>query len=288
MTYAFQEIILGFQKFWADYNCILLQPYDMEMGAGTSHPATSLEALGPKNWNCVFVQPCRRPTDGRYGENPNRLQKYFQLQVILKPSPADVQNLVLESFDFVGLDVGKHDIRFVEDDWENPSLGASGMGWEVWCDGMEILQFTYFQQVGGIPCHPVPAELTYGLERIAMCIQEKNTIFELAWNTPKSAYSKTYGDICKQAENEFSIWYFEKAPIDDLFEEFEKVLGYGKNLLSEDLILPSYEMCIRANHIFNMLDARRAVSIAQRAFYIQKIRSLASECCKKWIECRAL
>lgn len=281
---SFQDVILALQVFWSRQGCVILQPYDMEMGAGTSHPATALETLSSRDWNVAFVQPSRRPQDGRYGDNPNRFQKYYQFQVILKPSPENAQELLLKSFDALGLAVADHDIRFVEDDWENPSLGASGLGWEVWYDGMEVVQMTYFQQIGGIACSPVAVEMTYGLERIAMGAQKVSSAFDLAWNDPGRSGSRTWRDLCWQAEREFSIWYFDEAPVTDLLEDFEKITRHCDLALSKELVLPAYEMCIRAGHTFNMLDARGAVSIAQRAQYIQRIRGLACRCCEMWVE----
>jgi glycyl-tRNA synthetase alpha chain len=280
---SFQRIIFTLQEFWANQGCVILQPYDLEVGAGTSHPATVLYALGPKPWRTAFVQPSRRPTDGRYGENPNRLQRFYQFQVLLKPAPENIQDLLIQSYEKIGIDPFDHDIRFVEDDWENPSLGASGRGWEVWLDGMEVTQFTYFQQVGGIECDVVSGEIAYGLERLAMCIQKKDTFFDLVWNDPGPFPTYTYGDLVKRSEKEFSCWYFEKAPIDQLSRRFEECLALGKDLLQEGLVLPAYEQCLQSNHIFNMLDARGAISISQRAFTIQKIRQLASHCCQQWM-----
>ena len=276
----FQSLILQLQKYWADYGCVLLQPYDMEMGAGTFHPATTLRALGPQSWNAAYVQPSRRPTDGRYGENPNRLQHYYQFQVILKPSPANAQELYLESLYFLGIDKEFHDIRFVEDDWESPTLGAWGLGWEVWCDGMEVSQFTYFQQVGGIDCVPVAVELTYGLERLAMYIQEVENVFDLDWN----GKGVKYGDIFLQAEKEFSAHNFDYANIDMLTREFEDAERECINLLQHELPLPAYDQCIKASHRFNLLDARGVISVTERQSYIARVRSLSKGCCETWLK----
>ncbi len=276
----FQSLILKLQTYWADYGCVLLQPYDMEMGAGTFHPATTLRALGPKTWNAAYVQPSRRPTDGRYGENPNRLQHYYQYQVILKPSPEDVQELYLKSLYTLGINRDLHDIRFVEDDWESPTLGAWGLGWEVWCDGMEVSQFTYFQQVGGIDCNPVAAELTYGLERLAMYIQGVENVFDLDWN----GKGVKYGDIYLQAEQEFSAYNFEHANADMLTREFEDAEKECQSLLGCKLPLPAYDQCIKASHRFNLLDARGVISVTERQAYIVRVRALAKGCCEVWIE----
>jgi len=276
---SFQSLILKLQAYWADYGCTILQPYDMEMGAGTFHPATTLRALGPKSWNAAYVQPSRRPTDGRYGENPNRLQHYYQFQVILKPSPADVQELYLKSLYTLGIDPALHDIRFVEDDWESPTLGAWGLGWEVWCDGMEVSQFTYFQQVGGIDCDPVSAELTYGLERLAMYIQGVENVYELDWN----GQGVRYGDVFLEAEREFSAHNFEFAGTDMLRREFEDAESECKSLLAKALPLPAYDQCIKASHRFNLLDARGVISVTERQAYIARVRALAKGCCEAWI-----
>ncbi len=281
---SFQQIIFDLQKYWADQGCVILQPYDSEMGAGTSHPATTLRALGPKLWHAAFVQPCRRPKDGRYGENPNRTQHFYQFQVILKPCPADPQNLYLESLKAIGFDLTTHDIRFVEDDWENPSLGAAGLGWEVWCDGMEITQFTYFQQVGGIACNPVPVEITYGLERIATFMQGIDNHFEINWNGLEGPGKLTYGDVFLQAEREFSAYNFEAAHTDILFRHFADCETECQNLLKKSLVLPAYEQCVKANHLFNLLDARGVISVTERAGYIAKVRTLAKSCCQVWLE----
>ena len=277
---TFQEIILKLQKFWSDNGCVILQPYDMEVGAGTFHPATTLRSLGTKPWQAAYVQPSRRPTDGRYGENPNRLQHYYQFQVIIKPSPKDVQKLYLKSLTALGIIYKDHDIRFVEDDWESPTLGASGLGWEVWCDGMEITQFTYFQQMAGFECKPVSAEITYGLERICMYIQNKNNVYDLDWNS----YGVKYGDVFLQAEKEFSAYNFEYANTDSLLEQFNIVEKESKDLVDKKLCLPAYDQCLKASHLFNLLDARGVISVTERANYINKIRTLAKACGELWIE----
>ena len=276
----FQSLILKLQAYWADYGCVLLQPYDMEMGAGTFHPATTLRALGPKPWNAAYVQPSRRPTDGRYGENPNRLQHYYQYQVILKPNPADVQDLYLDSLYTLGIDKDLHDIRFVEDDWESPTLGAWGLGWEVWCDGMEVSQFTYFQQVGGIDCELVSAELTYGLERLAMYIQGVENVYDLDWN----GKGVTYGDVFLQAEQEFSAHNFDHANVEMLTREFEDAEQECMSLLEHKLPLPAYDQCIKASHRFNLLDARGVISVTERQAYIARVRALSKGCCEAWLE----
>ena len=277
---TFQEIIFNLQKFWSENGCVILQPYDIEVGAGTFHPATSLRSLGTKPWQAAYVQPSRRPTDGRYGENPNRLQHYYQFQVIIKPSPKDVQKLYLKSLTALGIIYKDHDIRFVEDDWESPTLGASGLGWEVWCDGMEITQFTYFQQMAGFECKPVSAEITYGLERICMYIQNKNNVYDLDWNN----YGVKYGDVFLQAEKEFSAYNFEHANTDSLLEQFNNVEKESKDLVDKNLCLPAYDQCLKASHLFNILDARGVISVTERANYINKIRNLSKACGKLWIE----
>ena len=277
---TFQEIIFKLQKFWSENGCVILQPYDIEVGAGTFHPATSLRSLGTKPWQAAYVQPSRRPTDGRYGENPNRLQHYYQFQVIIKPSPKDVQKLYLKSLTALGIIYKDHDIRFVEDDWESPTLGASGLGWEVWCDGMEITQFTYFQQMAGFECKPVSAEITYGLERICMYIQNKNNVYDLDWNN----YGVKYGDVFLQAEKEFSAYNFEHANTDSLLEQFNNVEKESKDLVDKNLCLPAYDQCLKASHLFNILDARGVISVTERANYINKIRNLSKACGKLWIE----
>ena len=274
MTMTFQELILRLQQYWAGYGCVLQQPYDMEVGAGTFHPSTFLRAIGPEPWNTAYVQPSRRPTDGRYGDNPNRLQHYYQFQVTLKPSPLAIQDLYLDSLRQLGLDPLTHDIRFVEDNWESPTLGAWGLGWEVWLNGMEITQFTYFQQVGGLDCRPVSGELTYGLERIAMYLQDVDSVYDLVWaETPAGKIS--YGDIYHQNEVEMSTYNFEKADIDTLFRWFDDCERQSQTLIEEDLPLPAYEMALKASHTFNLLDARHAISVTERQRYILRVRSLA-------------
>jgi glycyl-tRNA synthetase alpha chain len=280
---SFQEIILRLSAFWAAQGCVILQPYDMEMGAGTFHPATTLRALGPRPWNAAYVQPSRRPSDGRYGENPNRLQHYYQYQVILKPSPPDPQGLYLASLCELGIDPLLHDIRFVEDDWESPTLGAWGLGWEVWCDGMEVTQFTYFQQVGGIACALPSAELTYGLERLAMYILGVERVYDLPFNSPDSATPLTYGDVFLRAEREFSAHNFEHADTATLFRHFEDAEAECARLLAHGLALPAYDQCIKASHRFNLLDARGVISVAERAAYIGRVRALAKACCEAWL-----
>ena len=275
----FQSLILNLQSYWADHGCVILQPYDMEMGAGTFHPATTLRALGPEPWSAAYVQPSRRPTDGRYGENPNRLQHYYQFQVILKPSPQEVQDLYLESLYRLGINEELHDIRFVEDDWESPTLGAWGLGWEVWCDGMEVSQFTYFQQVGGIDCNPVAVELTYGLERLAMYIQGVENVYDLEWN----GRGVKYGDVYLRAEKEFSAHNFEHANTDMLTREFEDAEQECQSLLGAHLALPAYDQCIKASHRFNLLDARGVISVTERQAYIARVRALAKGCCEMWL-----
>ncbi|MBF0268172.1 MAG: glycine--tRNA ligase subunit alpha [Alphaproteobacteria bacterium] len=277
---SFQDLILTLQAFWARQGCVILQPYDMEVGAGTFHPATTLRALGKKPWKAAYVQPSRRPADGRYGENPNRLQHYYQFQVILKPSPANAQDLYLQSLKELGIDPMKHDIRFVEDDWESPTLGAWGLGWEVWCDGMEVTQFTYFQQVGGIECDPVSAELTYGLERLAMYIQGVENVFDLDFN----GQGVKYGDVFHQAEVEYSAHNFEHAGTDMLLRHFEDAEAECKALLGQNLALPAYDQCIKASHRFNLLDARGVISVAERQAYIGRVRQLAKACCEGWLK----
>ncbi len=284
----FQSLILTLQSYWASKGCVILQPYDMEVGAGTFHPATTLRSLGPDDiWKAAYVQPSRRPTDGRYGENPNRLQHYYQFQALIKPSPADSQELYLGSLKAIGLDPMKHDIRFVEDDWESPTLGAWGLGWEIWCDGMEISQYTYFQQVGGIDCDPVPLELTYGLERIATYIQGVDSIFDLDWDgVPKEEGGKTYADIYQQAEREFSTWNFEIAGTDALFQHFKDAEAECERILADQrpLPLPAYDQCMKASHTFNLLDARGVISVTERQAYIGRVRALAKRCCERWVE----
>jgi len=278
-------MILTLHDYWSQHGCLILQPYDMRMGAGTFHTATTLRALGPDPWNAAFVQPCRRPTDGRYGENPNRLQHYYQYQVILKPSPRDLQDLYLGSLAAIGIDFTKHDIRFVEDDWESPTLGAWGLGWEVWCDGMEVTQFTYFQQMGGFDCKPVAGELTYGLERLATYIQNKDSVYDLAYNdavgnTPQL----TYGDVFHENEVEMSTWNFEVADTETLFDLFRKAAAECENCLNHKLPIPAYEQAIEASHIFNLLNARGVISVAERQAYIGRVRDLAKGSCQAWME----
>ena len=276
---SFRDLILTLQHFWADQGCVVLQSYDLEMGAATFHPATLLKSLGPDPWRAAFVQPCRRPTDGRYGENPNRLGQYYQFQVILKPSPDNIQDLYLESLGMLGIDSNQHDIRFVEDDWESPTLGAAGLGWEVWCDGMEVTQFTYFQQVGGIECTSVPGEITYGLERLAMYVQQKENVFDLDWN----GAGVTYGDVFLRNEQEFSKYNFELADASALQNQFAQAEKACGELLAAALALPAYDQCIKASHLFNLLDARGVISVTERAAMIGRIRALAKGCCEAWL-----
>jgi len=266
----FQDVILTLQKFWAAKGCLLVQPYDLEVGAGTFHHATTLRAIGPEPWQVAYVQPSRRPTDGRYGENPNRLQHYYQFQVLLKPSPADVQQQFLDSLKALGVDPLAHDIRFVEDDWESPTLGASGLGWEVWLDGMEVTQFTYFQQAGSIELHPISVELTYGLERIAMYLQQIDNVYDLKWNA-----ALTYGDVSHRQEVEQSTYNFEVADVAMLFELFGKYEAESQRAIAKSLVLPAYEYCLKCSHTFNLLDARGAISVTERTGYIGRIRNLA-------------
>lgn len=280
----FQSIILKLQEFWAGQGCVILQPYDAEVGAGTFHPATTLKALGPDPWRAAYVQPSRRPADGRYGENPNRLYRHHQYQVILKPSPDHIQDIYLESLKFIGLDPTLHDIRFVEDDWESPTLGASGLGWEVWGDGQEITQFTYFQQVGGFPCNPVPAELTYGLERLVLLLQGIENVYDLKWNDPEGPAPMTYGDVALQMEQEFSAFSFEHADAPMIFRHFEDAEAMCRHLEEQKLVLPAYEYCLKASHLFNLLDARGVLSVTERANYIGRVRALARKCCELWME----
>ncbi len=276
---SFQDIILTLHGFWAKQGCVILQPYDVEMGAGTFHPATTLRALGPKPWRAAYVQPSRRPSDGRYGENPNRLQHYYQYQVIVKPSPADAQELLLASYDAIGIDRAKHDIRFVEDDWESPTLGAWGLGWEVWCDGMEVGQFTYFQQVGGIAVDLPSFEMTYGLERLAMYVQGVENVYDLDFN----GAGVSYGDVFLRAEKEFSAHNFEFANTDMLIRHFADAEAECAALVAKSLALPAYDQCIKASHLFNLLDARGVISVAERASYIGRVRNLAKACAETWV-----
>jgi glycyl-tRNA synthetase alpha chain len=281
---SFQSLILTLQRFWAQQGCVLLQPYDMEVGAGTFHWATTLRSLGPETWKTAYVQPSRRPTDGRYGENPNRLQHFYQFQVILKPSPADSQALYLDSLRALGIDPMEHDIRFVEDDWESPTLGAWGLGWEVWCDGMEVSQFTYFQQVGGFDCNPVSTELTYGLERLAMYVQGVENVYDLDWDgVPKDRGGKRYGDIYLAAEQQFSAYNFEHADTGILFRHFGDAEKECQSLLGAKVPLPAYDQCLKASHLFNLLDARGVISVTERQSYILRVRELAKACCAAWL-----
>ncbi len=299
-TRSFQGLILALQRYWADYGCVILQPYDMEVGAGTFHPATTLRALGPKPWNAAYVQPSRRPKDGRYGENPNRLQHYYQFQVILKPSPLDLQDLYLKSLYAIGIDPKLHDIRFVEDDWESPTLGAWGLGWECWCDGMEVSQFTYFQQVAGFECAPVSGELTYGLERLAMYVQGVERVYDLDFNGQPGDRKVTYGDVFLQAEQEYSRHNFEYADTEMLVAQFamaenacRKYLdagwqGKGDTKNARHLMaLPAYDQCIKASHVFNLLDARGVISVTERQNYILRVRELAKACGAAWLATEA-
>ena len=288
---AFQDLILTLQTFWGREGCVILQPYDMEVGAGTFHPATTLRALGPKPWSAAYVQPSRRPKDGRYGENPNRLQHYYQFQVIMKPSPANIQELYLAGLDAIGIDTSLNDIRFVEDDWESPTLGAWGLGWEVWCNGMEVSQFTYFQQVGGFDCNPVAGEITYGLERLAMYVQGVDRVFDLNFNGRTDDKRLSYGDVFLQAEREYSRFNFEYADTELLLRHFRDAETECKALLEKGekdgehlLALPAYDQCIKASHIFNLLDARGVISVTERQSYILRVRELAKACCAAWLK----
>jgi len=276
----FQDTILNLQKYWSKHGCIILQPYDIEVGAGTFHPATTLRSLGAKPWKAAYVQPSRRPTDGRYGENPNRLQHYYQFQVLIKPSPNNIKKLYLNSLASIGIKHKEHDIRFVEDDWESPTLGAAGLGWEVWCDGMEVTQFTYFQQMAGIECNPISVELTYGLERLCMFTQGKKNVFDLVWNNEGVLYK----DVFHQAEKEFSKYNFEIANINNLFKIFDMLEDEAKSLADNKLSLPAYDQCLKASHVFNILDARGVISVAQRAKYIARIRDLVKIVGQVWLE----
>ena len=278
----FQEIINTLNQFWSDQNCIIRQPYDVEVGAGTFNPSTFLRSLGPEPWNVGYVEPCRRPTDGRYGENPNRLQHYYQYQVIMKPSPQDIQEIYLSSLEALGIDPEKHDIRFVEDNWESPTLGAWGLGWEVWLDGMEITQFTYFQQVGGIECKPVSVEITYGLERIAMYLQDVDSVYDIQW-----VEGVNYGDVHHQGEVEHSTYNFEEADIDKLVKLFDLYEEEAESIIDQDLVLPAYDYVLKCSHTFNLLDARGAISVTERTSYIGRVRNLASKCAEAYVEQRA-
>jgi len=282
---TFQGLILALQQYWSEQGCVLLQPYDMEVGAGTFHPATFLRAIGPEPWSAAYVQPSRRPTDGRYGENPNRLQHYYQFQVVIKPSPLDIQELYLGSLKMLGFDPLVHDIRFVEDDWESPTLGAWGLGWEVWLNGMEVTQFTYFQQVGGLDCHPVTGEITYGLERIAMYLQGAESVFDLVW-TKGPLGTVTYGDVFHQNEVEMSAYNFEHANVEKLFEWFDTCEAESNALMAVGLPLPAYEMVLKASHVFNLLDARNAISVTERARFIGRVRALARAVAQAYYERR--
>ena len=277
---TFQDTILNLQKYWSKHGCIILQPYDMEVGAGTFHPATTLRSLGPKPWKAAYVQPSRRPTDGRYGDNRNRLQHYYQFQVIIKPSPSNIKKLYLNSLSVIGINHKNHDIRFVEDDWESPTLGAAGLGWEVWCDGMEITQFTYFQQMAGFECKPVSVELTYGLERICMFTQQKQNVYDLVWNNENVEYREVF----HQSEKEFSAYNFEYANTINLFKMFDMFESEAKVLAEKKISLPAYDQCLKASHVFNILDSRGVISVAQRAEYIGRIREITKSVATVWID----
>ena len=277
--FTFQDVVFNLQKYWSKYGCVILQPYDLEVGAGTFHPATTLRSLGPKPWKAAYVQPSRRPTDGRYGKNPNRLQHYYQFQVIIKPSPKNIKQIYLKSLSAIGIVAKDHDIRFVEDDWESPTLGAAGLGWEVWCDGMEITQFTYFQKMTGIECKPISVELTYGLERICMFIQQKKNIFDIEWNNEGVKYK----DVYFQSEKEFSSYNFDHANTEFLLKNFEIAESECKSLLEKRLSLPAYDQCLKASHIFNLLDSRGVISVAERTGYINRIRELAKGSGSIWL-----
>ncbi len=297
-TRSFQGLILTLHRYWAEYGCVVLQPYDMEVGAGTFHPATTLRALGPKAWNAAYVQPSRRPTDGRYGENPNRLQHYYQYQVLLKPSPPDLQDLYLGSLEAIGIDTDLHDIRFVEDDWESPTLGAWGLGWEVWCDGMEVSQFTYFQQVCGVECSPVAGELTYGLERLAMYVQDVDNVYDLNFNGREGNDKVTYGDVFQQTEREYSRWNFDVADTDTLLRHFSDAEAECRRILAAEdidpktgkhivMAHPAYDQCIKASHVFNLLDARGVISVTERQKYILAVRDLSKACGEAFLQTEA-
>ena len=277
---TFQDTIINLQKFWSKHGCVVLQPYDMEVGAGTFNPATTLRSLGPKPWKAAYVQPSRRPTDGRYGDNPNRLQHYYQFQVIIKPSPLDIKKLYLNSLSVIGINHKAHDIRFIEDDWESPTLGAAGLGWEVWCDGMEISQFTYFQQMAGFECKPVSVEITYGLERICIFTQQKKNVYDLIWNNEGIEYREVF----HQAEKEFSAYNFDYANTENLFKIFDMFENEAKSLVEKKISLPAYDQCLKASHVFNVLDARGAISVAQRAEYIGRIREVTKLAAAIWID----
>ncbi|MFT7387842.1 MAG: glycyl-tRNA synthetase alpha chain [Candidatus Endobugula sp.] len=283
---TFQGLILALQQFWAEQGCVILQPLDMEVGAGTFHPATFLRAIGPETWSSAYVQPCRRPTDGRYGENPNRLQHYYQFQVTLKPSPSNIQDLYLESLRYIGIDTLVHDIRFVEDNWESPTLGAWGLGWELWLNGMEVTQFTYFQQIGGLECFPVTGEITYGLERIAMYLQGVDSIYDLVWTKNVDGKVITYGDVFHQNEVEMSTYNFEHADVETLFQNFDHYERESQYLIEKKLPLPAYEMVMKASHVFNLLDARHAISVTERQRFILRVRSLARAVAQAYYDAR--
>ncbi len=280
ISQTFQDTILNLQKYWAKQGCVILQPYDLEVGAGTFHPATTLRSLGEKPWKTAYVQPSRRPSDGRYGDNPNRLQHYYQFQVLIKPSPLNIKKLYLNSISSIGINYKDHDIRFVEDDWESPTLGASGLGWEVWCNGMEITQFTYFQQMAGIECKPISVEITYGLERLCMFIQNKKNVFDLEWNND----GVLYRDVFHQSEKEYSAYNFEYANTNNLFKIFDMLEDEAKSLTEKKISLPAYDQCLKASHVFNILDSRGVISVAQRAEYIARIRNLTKNIGKVWLE----
>ncbi len=282
---TFQDLVLALQQFWAERGCVVLQPLDLEVGAGTFHPATFLRAIGPESWNSAYVQPCRRPTDGRYGENPNRLQHYYQFQVILKPSPKNIQSLYLQSLEALGIDMSIHDVRFVEDNWESPTLGAWGLGWEVWLNGMEVTQFTYFQQVGGLECHPVSGEITYGIERIAMYLQGVDSIYDIVWTEGPNGVV-TYGDVFKQNEVEMSAYNFEHADTDLLFRNFDDAEQQCEKLIDNGLALPAYEQVLKASHFFNLLDARNAISVTERQRFILRVRTLARAVAQAYYDSR--
>ena len=279
ISLTFQDLVFNLQKFWSKYGCVILQPYDLEVGAGTFHPATTLRSLGSKPWKAAYVQPSRRPTDGRYGKNPNRLQHYYQYQVIIKPSPNNIKQVYLRSLSAIGIQVKDHDIRFVEDDWESPTLGAAGLGWEVWCDGMEITQFTYFQKMTGTDCKPIPVELTYGLERICMFVQGKKNVFDIDWNDS----GVKYRDVYLQSEKEFSAYNFDHANTESLLKNFEIAEKECKALLEKQLALPAYDQCLKASHIFNLLDSRGVIAVAERTGYINRIRDLAKGSGSVWL-----
>ena len=279
ISVTFQDLVFNLQKFWSKYGCVILQPYDLEVGAGTFHPATTLRSFGPKPWKAAYVHPSRRPTDGRYGKNPNRLQHYYQYQVIIKPSPDNIKQVYLRSLSAIGIQVKDHDIRFVEDDWESPTLGAAGLGWEVWCDGMEITQFTYFQKMTGTDCKPIPVELTYGLERICMFVQGKKNVFDIDWNDS----GVKYRDVYLQSEKEFSAYNFDHANTESLLKNFEIAEKECKALLEKQLALPAYDQCLKASHIFNLLDSRGVIAVAERTGYINRIRDLAKGSGSVWL-----